>query len=291
MNVDKGRDDALWERLEAVAIQWNALRKGDEAVREKLNLEFSAICCKLFDSSQLEALGLLWISEISAFDPSKGSFRAFLGTRLKMRTRDIQRKDQGYYRKAEGSRPKGAGQWMRALSLDAPASPGEQEEGDSFKDALPAAGDDAGERLEAQERIGELIALILDLPSKLRGQANNPMRAGYYRMFFTDGMSDGIARCGEKIFRGYERKLFDAMLIPFLDFFMAKPCRTVAQIQRTPLKPYGAMVEGRPMAQPGQPLPNDVYLQYLRRQGYPLRSASTISNQRDAYRAFIKENL
>ena len=45
------------------------------------------------------------------------------------------------------------------------------------------------------------------------------------------------------------------------------------------------------MAQPGQPLPNDVYLQYLRRQGYPLRSASTISNQRDAYRAFIRENL
>ena len=46
------------------------------------------------------------------------------------------------------------------------------------------------------------------------------------------------------------------------------------------------------MTVPDQPLPNDVYMQYLNTvEGMELKSASTITNQRMAYRTFLKENL
>ena len=46
------------------------------------------------------------------------------------------------------------------------------------------------------------------------------------------------------------------------------------------------------MEPPEHPLPNDVYLNYLERvEGTKRNSSSTITNQRMAYRAFLKENL
>ena len=144
----------------------------------------------------------------------------------------------------------------------------------------------------AEERIRELISLILVLPERLNGQARNQTRINYFRMFFTDSMVDILHTEGEMIRISHERDLFDAMNLSFLDFFMEEPCRTAREIIRTNLKLYGQMVKGRPMNTPEQPLPNDVYMQYMQDvEGTKLKSASAITNQRMAYRAFLEENL
>ena len=77
----------------------------------------------------------------------------------------------------------------------------------------------------------------------------------------------------------------------FLDFFMARECRSVHEIYVGQLKPYGVLVEGKPMHEPKQPLPNDVYLVYLDRLEHRQVKASALSNQRTAYLSFLREQL
>ena len=148
------------------------------------------------------------------------------------------------------------------------------------------------ENLEVESRAWELITLILLLPQRLTGQANNANRINYYRMFFTDGTVAALFSVGDRPYRTHERDLFAAMKLPFLDFFLEDVCRSVDAILSSDLKAYGRMVEGRPMEPPGQPLPNDVYLEYLNaKEEAGVKSASAISNQRAAYYKFLKENL
>ena len=136
------------------------------------------------------------------------------------------------------------------------------------------------------------LPLILLLPQRLTGQANNANRINYYRMFFTDGTVAALFSVGDRPYRTHERDLFAAMKLPFLDFFLEDVCRSVDAILSSDLKAYGRMVEGRPMEPPGQPLPNDVYLEYLNaKEEAGVKSASAISNQRAAYYKFLKENL
>ena len=46
------------------------------------------------------------------------------------------------------------------------------------------------------------------------------------------------------------------------------------------------------MEEPGQPLPNDVYITYLNTmENRNIKSAGTISGQRTAYEEFVRSNL
>ena len=65
-------------------------------------------------------------------------------------------------------------------------------------------------------------------------------------------------------FEAHERELFEsAVKTEFLDYFMTRNCRRVLTLRDCPVKPYGDLVDGRPMKHPGHPLPNDVYLTYI----------------------------
>ena len=46
------------------------------------------------------------------------------------------------------------------------------------------SGREATQRLNVDESLCELITLILLLPQRLSGQANNPVKIKYFRMFF-----------------------------------------------------------------------------------------------------------
>lgn len=138
----------------------------------------------------------------------------------------------------------------------------------------------------------ELITLMLRLPQELRGRANNPQRLNYFRMFFTDSVADiaqnqeGISSLEER-----ERDLFQVLQLAFLDFFQARNCRTVAQLRGSQSKPYGQLVPGRPMTDPGHPLPNDVYCAYFEVQEGTKIGASALSNQRTAYKELLEGYL
>ena len=310
--MSKETKDALWEQLEALVIQWKALGEGDDAVRLKLNVEIGRVLMALFspNSKDWECLSDLWEVILKDFDPFKGSLKNFCKANLKWIRIEIHHESMDDHRKTvkpndeedgeekdgetnDGKEKDGKrkSKWVSNISLDSPIS-SEDANGQALGDLLPdstASGPE--EQVEMHERFLTLLSLILDLPTKLRGQANNPARVRYYRMFFTDEATDVIARGGGAFFLRHERDLFRAMYLAFLDFFMAAPCRTVAAVERTHLKPYGEMVPGRPMKEAVQPLPIDVYTQYLRTEGVELRSDATISNQRDAYRTFKRENL
>lgn len=276
--------EALWSKLEWLCLIWRDLGPADSAVRTSLNFELTSVLMELFPGEgALEALGAFWLMDINRYDPQKGSFRGFFKARLKLRKEDMDRED--------GIKPKGGqkDEW-RVESLD--ASIGEDQEETKIgrlEDETAVSGQ--GE-LEAEERARELIALILLLPQRLSGKANNPTRVNYFRMFFTDGSVAVLFDSVKWPYLAHERDLFAAMKLPFLDFFMKDTCRSVEDILRSDLKEYGRMVKGQPMTVPRQPLPNDVYVEYLNTQeGMELKSVSVVSNQRKAYVAFLKENL
>lgn len=291
--MSKETKDALWERLEALVIQWKALGEGDDAVRLKLNVEMSEILGKLYpwDNAKWANIGAFWRADMPKFDPAEGTFRSFMEARLELRKQDAKRKESGMHRKTVIENGEKVQKWVQDESLNAPASPDGEDTREKIDELSDSAAPSPQARVDAREMAGALISLILDLPTKLRGQANNPARVRYYRMFFTDEATDIIARGGGAFFLRHERDLFRAMYLAFLDFFMDASCRTVAAVERAHLKPYGEMVPGRPMEETTQPLPIDVYTQYLRTEGVELRSDATISNQRDAYRTFKRENL
>ena len=291
--MSKETKDALWERLEALVIQWKALGEGDDAVRLKLNVEMSEILGKLYpwDNAKWANIGAFWRADMPKFDPAEGTFRSFMEARLELRKQDAKRKESGMHRKTVIENGEKVQKWVQDESLNAPASPDGEDTREKIDELSDSAAPSPQARVDAREMAGALISLILDLPTKLRGQANNPVRVRYYRMFFTDEATDIIARGGGAFFLRHERDLFRAMYLAFLDFFMDASCRTVAAVERAHLKPYGEMVPGRPMEEATQPLPIDVYTQYLRTEGVELRSDATISNQRDAYRTFKRENL
>ena len=287
--MNKEMEARLWDRLEAVVLQWRTLGEGDEAVRMKLNVELGKVLTALYppNSRAWECLSELWADVQSQFDPSKGSLQHYWKYKLKKIELTMRRKDLGEHRKSGADRD----EWVSNASLDKPISD-DAPDGGTYLDLLSADSAAAPEnQLEMREAFPVLVSLILDLPAKLRGRANNPDRIRYYRMFFTDEATDVIAKGGGEFFRRHERDLFRAMYLAFLDFFMAEPCRTVSAVERAHLRLYGEMVPGRPMTEPNQPLPIDVYTQYLRAEGVALRSDATISNQRDAYRTFKRENL
>ncbi len=280
-----------WNKLERLVQQWRVLDGESSSARMALNFEMTETMLALFpDQDALEAVGAFWASDLEKFDPEKGNFRSYLLSRLKLREKDLRRQDLGMHRESYEEGGEKRQRWIQAASLDEPLG---EDQGETLGERLAGPGGDSGlEALQAQETAQELIALILLLPQRLGGQAKNPARMNYYRMFFTDGVVDSLHTGGEAPYVAHERDLFAAMKLPFLDFFMAGVCRTVEEILNTDGKPYGEMVEGRPMEPPEHPLPNDVYLNYLERvEGTKLSSPSTITNQRMAYRAFLKENL
>lgn len=89
---------------------------------------------------------------------------------------------------------------------------------------------------------------MLDLPNKLQGKANNPEKINYYRMFFTDGVTDYVRSSGGQVFFAHEADLFQAAKLPFLDFFLDRVCRTVPRLassETRPLWPAGGGPPGR----------------------------------------------
>ena len=186
----------------------------------------------------------------------------------------------------------GKRKWVPNLSFDTPIGENsEQTLLDQYSDDHLTG--DMVENLLYDEGMVQLMTLALNFPQRLNGRASNAARINYFRMFFTDNVVDILHRYDRAIFEAHERELFSgALKIAFLDFFMAERCRRVRELQFCPLKPYGEMVEGRPMEEPGQPLPNDVYITYLNTmENRNIKSAGTISGQRTAYEEFVRSNL
>ena len=107
----------------------------------------------------------------------------------------------------------------------------------------------------------------------------------------SESMMEGLGDFWEQDFQRFDPALFQAAKLPFLDFFLDRVCRTVPCLASSETRPYGQLVEGRPDEPVEQPLPQDVYRSYLAREEGRRAGLSAISQQRTAYRAFLKRML
>lgn len=207
------------------------------------------------------------------FTPEKGAFSHYFSHLFKRRQIDA-------HRRAKRLAP-------FHVSLERPLS---GEGTMCVGDSIPSETDLEQELLFGMDAaVCTLISAMLELPRRLHGRANNPVRHNYFRMFFAETVVNCVQNASAlEPFRRREGKLFQAMKVEFLDFFMAELCRGVDEIADSPLKPYGELVEGRGPEETKLPLPGDVYISYLgRREGVRV-GPSAVSQQRTAYFQTIK---
>lgn len=253
--------------------------------RDRLKNEIFTLVMEIFQKKYVKNTEVCFLEGIvdfldkdwEEFDAAQGTLYSFVWKRLKNHAVDIYRKE---------ARRNG-----RNVSLDAAAYGGGEEDGTTRLETLEGAADEYPELSAELET--ELLALAVRFPERLHGHAKNPEKLNYYRMFLTDNVSKGLRDMTLRVDRiKNEKELLDAMKTEFLDYYKLRACRTAAEIRDCPLKTWGELVSGRPAEEPDQPLPNDVYLAYLNeREGKALKSESTITNQRTAYRAFQREIL
>lgn len=308
------------ERLNALGIEWDkAKQTGSEDRRLTLESDIFLLADELFrdakawapDTDLFEkgggqrrpdrraALGDFFIHDWPKFNADKGKLYPYMSDKLEKRCIDRAHGDYNDHRLLMDVPAENCGDttktekkkvWVGYERLDRPIS----EDGDTaLGDSLQSNAFLPEEAAENEDLIVTFLVLHIQLQQLLAGRANNPQKLLYYRMFFTDSFTDlcHSEELSDDCIR-HERDVFDAMCVGFLDFFMAEVCRTVPAICGCALKLHGEMVEGCPMAEPGQPLPNNVYKTYLNtHEGFSIKSDGTISNQRDAYKKFLKENL
>lgn len=273
---------AAWKELDLLAEQWAALPEaGNEARRQAMAEQLFAGVIALVPASWLDSLGSFWLKEWKHFDPAKGTFSGFVNHRLKRCAQDQVHEDLDQRRLTRPNPGQGENktQWVaRAVSLNTPVTDDSDSElGDSLAD--PSA--------DRQQLVDGMLLIALALALQTRLPAEQGEHRRYFPLFFTGGVAE-LVQWAELPGLGAqeERTLFAAMRLPFLDFFTRQVCRSIAAIRATPLKPYGELVDGRPMEETALPLPGDVYIAYLKTaEGYPV-SPAAVSRQRKAYQSF-----
>lgn len=292
--MTKERKDKLWAEMDALAEEISRLSGPEnEAARKAKEFVLFEKLYKVFEGSEKNAfISEFFLSDYHRFDPAVATFSAFVKDLAWKRATDIYWEDFNHDKVTVVNKvTKEVKKKNRLLpSLDAPVPDGDgasllSQFGADAKAAEPF------KALEDQsdEILLRLSLLMLELPTRLHGKANNPTRMSYFRMFFTDGVTVFLkGETNPDAYTAHERDLFRAMNLSFLDFYMERACRTVLQVAVCPLKPYGSLVEGRPADQETRlPLPADVFLSYRRQAGDEKASSVTISQQRKAYNEFL----
>ena len=268
-------------RFDKVARMWKTEAAENQAVREALRNELFALGFALYDDKS-DAFVTTFVNFFQTkYDPQKGEASHYFSYTMSRRKHDDENKkprESGLETNTED------GKTMENAEL-VKAEVEEWENGSSVE---------AG--IDADDTLVSLLSLILTLPERLEGRANNPKKITYYRMFFTDGVVAAVHGMPKRSELGryirHERDLFRAFQIRFLDFFMRERCRTIVDVADCEVKRYGELVDGAPMEHPGHPLPNDVYRNYLNScEGYDIAADASVSNQRTEYKRFLRAGL
>lgn len=315
---------ATKQALNELGEEWGQLPPDAEPeLRLRLSSDIFWMAYELFKTKS-DAIGEFFLRDFPHFDPSQASLYGFMSWHLDRRMIDIMHKDHGDRRKtveksqsdpvresvsresldgaddekrenapADQASPHNRSKyqvWVSARSLDDPTD----KDGDlTILDLQKntAGPDELSAGIHYDERVVQFLSLVFQLPQRLCGRARNPQRLNYFLMFFTDGVVDILQQgLDNRPFIDHERELFQTLQLGFMDFFLLQPCRDVRSVAVCPDKPYGELVPGRPMSDPGHPLPNDVYITYLNtKEGCSIRSPGTISNQRKEYERFLRE--
>ena len=298
------------ENLNALGREYCSLPPESSAQRKKLLEEIYEMAFKLFprgayykpkDGQTIEetdAWAELFIKDMPKYDADKGPLTAFITSRLAFRAQNIYYKDAGIRRVKD---EEGKRKYQCRPSIEEPIRPKDEKQdalnlGDmvSFRDWEESPIDAPARDSSFEASFLAIVQLALNFSEHLTGRANNSQRRTYFRMFFTDDMVWAVQdfNVGEDAFH-HEKDLFNAMKLPFLDYFMNSSCRSVEQLRTCPLKMHGEVVPGKPMEELSPHyLPSDVYKGYINaNEDFEIRSDGAISNQREAYHSFFRDQL
>lgn len=267
MDRKRARRLQMEKRMDEAARSYVSMEEtGNEAARQALYLELFELWYRLFDNTDKSALDA-FEEALRRYQPEKGAFSHYLSFLMNRRKTDAN--------KALKSRN------IQILSMDAPMGEEDATLSDFIADPSAAKPE---ERAEWDEALVELTALVLDFSERHRGKAGNETRRNWYRLFFTEDMT--FAAKSVPLRLTHERDVFSAMKLAYLDYYMSAPCRDLASLLRTALRPYGETVPER-SGEEGEtpvPIPADVCLSYLKRCEKVQAGAAARSNQMKFYK-------
>ncbi|MCR4771634.1 MAG: hypothetical protein K5855_04920 [Oscillospiraceae bacterium] len=305
------------QRLNEAGERWYRDRTaGDDAAAKAESVEIFELAFALFDEDYFRivskkhntigienpdpgiAITYFYNVPFEKFDPNKATLYHYMNNIFNWRFFDIYQKEYGF-RKVKRTDPETGKQKtfiMTEKALQAESQDGDSTEEDRLEfESLSQQGDEyvndtettilrkdrnRGGDLRMIALLSDFCSLMLNLPEHLRGNANNPEKHRYYRMFFTEILSMYMKKepWDLNLVQKKETEVFQAMLISFLDFYMSKECRTCLSVSKTKLKNYSELVEGRPEEEPRE-IYNDIYLSYLDRIENIQVGESAVSNQ------------
>lgn len=288
----------LWERIDVLGEEIAALSSPeDEAVQQTKVIELFELVYQVCSEPEMrDAIGEFFIKNFRDYDPGKGKFSNYLKRCLKFRESDLNVQDATFqiFREVDPNTGKEV-RWRKyASSLNAPVGGENSEDAGQFnllEDKEAWRPFDAVESDYGNALLLQLAALMINLPERLHGKANNPIRMLYFRLFYTAGVTSFLKQDPAEVdvYSAHEREIFEAMKSSFLDYYMEESCRTVVQLAYGNLKRYGELVSGRPMDQETElPIPGDVYLAYLERIKGHQAKAAALSQQRTAFKEFLR---
>lgn len=269
-------------RLNQTALLWKTTPpEGNEAVIESLRQQVFILSFELFDrkfrrtktgesvESDPGVFMTAFDEAIRNYSPDKGKFCNYLSFLLKVRELDRLDSEREHAPRAE--------------SLDAPVSASE-DNSLTLGDVTAAAEGDPDSGIMFEALYAEMAALVLNFARNHSGRQANESRRNWYRIFFTEDMT--LTYKTKSYAFSHERDIFEAMLLPYLDYYMSRPCRTGEEIAYTPLRPYGEVVPARKGSgrETKVPLPADVSLAYLAQCESSPTTAGARSNQLKFYR-------
>lgn len=267
MDRKRTRRLQMEKRMDEAARSYVSMEEtGNEAARQALYLELFELWYRLFDNTDKSALDA-FEEALRRYQPEKGAFSHYLSFLMNRRKTDANR--------ALKSRN------IQILSMDAPMGEEDATLSDFIADPSAAKPE---ERAEWDEALVELTALVLDFSERHRGKAGNETRRNWYRLFFTEDMT--FAAKSVPLRLTHERDVFSAMKLAYLDYYMSAPCRDLASLLRTALRPYGETVpeRGGEEGETPLPIPADVCLNYLKRCEKVQAGAAARSNQMKFYK-------
>ena len=267
MDRKRARRLQMEKRMDEAARSYVSMEEtGNEAARQALYLELFELWYRLFDNTDKSALDA-FEEALRRYQPEKGAFSHYLSFLMNRRKTDANR--------ALKSRN------IQILSMDAPMGEEDATLSDFIADPSAAKPE---ERAEWDEALVELTALVLDFSERHRGKAGNETRRNWYRLFFTEDMT--FAAKSVPLRLTHERDVFSAMKLAYLDYYMSAPCRDLASLLRTALRPYGETVpeRGGEEGETPIPIPADVCLNYLKRCEKVQAGAAARSNQMKFYK-------
>lgn len=268
-------------RLNLAALSWKTISpEGNEDRIKSLYEQVFILSFELFDKPYKQKNGQIIENDPMVFmkvfeeareryEPDKGPFSNYLSMLISKRSIDQKRHDNLHA-------PAGD-------SLYAPVSASEDNDL-TLADVISSeeSGTESGVMFE--NLYVELTALVLNFSENHTGRQANETRRKWYRIFFTEDMTETYKTHHFNFSK--EREIFRAILLPYLDYYMSRRCRTGKDVAMTALKPYCEVVSARKdkMEETEVPLPADVSLAYLELCEGVSATPSARSNQLKFYR-------